>query len=79
MSERIPLTEVAQGATVKVAEVPDGIGVQLRLKALGIRPGISITKVTGSFAYGPIVVRQGETQTALGRGICKKILVEKPQ
>ena len=76
MSNTVPLTAVPEGHTVKVVAVEGGRTVHDRLHALGIRPGALITKVSNSFASGPIVVRHGHTQTALGRGICQKILVE---
>lgn len=78
MGRRISLADVAAGETVHVLEVLGGRGIHNRLSALGIRPGAKVTKVSGSLAWGPTVVRCGETQTALGRGICTKIIVESP-
>ncbi len=74
--KRFPLTEVPPGGTVTVVEVGGANGVHDRLRALGIRPGVRVTKVSSLFAHGPIVILHGRTQTALGRGICRKILVE---
>jgi len=76
MPREIPLTEVPNGEMVLVKSVAGGEGVHDRLRALGIRPGVRITKVSGLFGRGPTVVRQGQTQTALGHGISVKILVE---
>jgi len=75
----LPLTEVASGETVSVAEIHGGHGVHRRLSALGIRPGVMVRKVSGSFVGGPVVLQAGATQTALGRGICAKIMVEVPE
>lgn len=78
-SSPIPLTEAAAGVSVLVKEIEGGHGVQDRLKSLGIRSGVHVVKIADSFAHGPIVVKHGRTQTALGRGICQKILVEVPE
>ena len=36
----------------------------------------SIIKVTGLFSRGPIIVKVGHTQIALGRGMAAKVMVE---
>jgi len=72
----VPLTEVDVGNTVTVVDLRGGKGLNERLQALGIRCGTQITKISDSFAHGPIVLRHGDARTALGRGICHKILVE---
>jgi ferrous iron transport protein A len=79
MANSIPLTEVPCGDTVTVVEITGGKGIASRLQALGIRCGRQITKVSNTFGHGPIVVRHGQTQTAIGHGICVKILCEAPQ
>ena len=78
MPNRISLTEVAVGDTVSVIQILGGRGIHSRLSVLGIRPGAKITKVSGPLVRGPAVVRCGETQTALGAGVCNKIIVEPP-
>jgi len=79
MARQVPLTEVAVGQTVSVVEILGGHGIHHRLSALGIRPGAMLTKVSGSFGgFGPTVVRCGETQTALGAGVCRRVVVEAP-
>lgn len=72
----VALTDVPAGGSVKVVEINGGQGMHDRLLSIGIRVGVKVTKVSDSFAHGPIVVRYGQMQTALGRGICQKILVE---
>ena len=75
MSEGIPLTQVADGQTVVVAAIMGGRGIHRRLAAMGIRPGSKVTKVSGR-SSGPSVVLSGQTQSALGAGVCRKIIVE---
>ena len=72
----LALTDVPAGKMFRVCAIEGGSGVQGRLLALGIRAGVNVMKISESFARGPIVIRHGQTQTALGRGICQKILVE---
>jgi ferrous iron transport protein A len=47
-----------------------------RLNSMGVRPGLRITKVSSMFMRGPVTVRVGQTQLALGFGMARRILVE---
>ena len=76
MPKPLPLTDVLTGETVLVVEIRGGHGAQNRLRALGIRPGVKVSKVSGQAARGPVVVQSGSAQTALGWGLCRKIIVE---
>lgn len=76
MVQRIPLTDVESGETATVVEILGGMGMQNRLRALGIRNGVKVTKVSGAFARGPVILRIGGTQTALGFGISYRVIVE---
>ncbi|MBE0434019.1 ferrous iron transport protein A [candidate division WOR-3 bacterium] len=72
----IPLTDIESGQTGKVAEVQGGHGMRTRLNAMGVRPGVQITKVSGQFMRGPIIVRIGSTRIAIGFGMARRIIVE---
>lgn len=76
MVERIPLTDMETGETGMVAEILGGGGVHNRLRALGVRPGVKLTKVSAAFARGPVVVQVGGTQASFGFGVSYKIVVE---
>ena len=76
MVERIPLTDMENGEMGTVVEFFGGRGVYNRLRALGIRHGVKITKVNGAFARGPVVLQVGGTQAALGFGMSYKVIVE---
>lgn len=76
MAERIPLTDMRNRETATVVEIFGGRGAHNRLRALGIRPGVSVTRISGIFAHGPVVLQVGGAQTALGFGISYKIVVE---
>ena len=76
MVERIPLTDMENGEDGVVVDILGGMGVHKRLKALGIRPGVKVSKVNATFARGPVILRIGRAQTALGFGVSYKIIVE---
>ena len=76
MAKRIPLTDMRNGKTAKVVEILGGKKIHNRLRALGIRHGVNVTRINGAFAHSPVVLQVGETQTALGFGISYKIIVE---
>jgi len=76
MVERVPLTDMKTGETGKVVEIFAGRGIHNRLRALGLRQGVKVTKVSAVFAGGPVVLKLYGTQTALGYGISHKIIVE---
>jgi ferrous iron transport protein A len=76
MVERIPLVDMKTGETGKVVEIFAGRGIHNRLRALGLRQGVKVTKVSAAFARGPVVLKVYGTQTALGYGISHKIIVE---
>jgi ferrous iron transport protein A len=59
-----------------VYKILGGHGVTRRLEALGVRPGVLITKVSSQFMRGPITIQLGNTQIALGFGIAKKVIVK---
>ena len=47
-----------------------------RLEALGIRPGMKVTKVSSMLFRGPVTLRVGNAQVAIGFGMANRILVE---
>jgi ferrous iron transport protein A len=76
MIQRIPLTGMKAGETGKVVDVLGGRGVHNRLRSLGIRNGAKVTKVSGAFARGPVVLRIGGAQVVLGFGVAHRVAVE---
>lgn len=73
---KVTLTDMQAGQAGKVACVHGGHGFRARLEALGIRPGMKITKVSGQIMRGPIIVKIGNSQVALGFGMARRVLVE---
>lgn len=59
-----------------VVQILSGHGVIKRLGALGIRPGLRVTKVSSSFMRGPVTAQFGSTRVAIGFGMANRIVVE---
>ncbi|RXL88855.1 ferrous iron transport protein A, partial [Citrobacter sp. AAK_AS5] len=53
-----------------------GGGLRRRLEAMGLPPGATIVKLTGSPFGGPVVVRIGPVRLAIGFGMAGKVMVE---
>ncbi len=76
LKRSISLAEMRQGEVGVVAALKGGPGFCRRLEVLGLRPGQRLTKVSGSFAGGPVTVRLGNIRVALGYGMAKRVVVE---
>ncbi|MCK5287747.1 MAG: ferrous iron transport protein A [Candidatus Omnitrophica bacterium] len=76
MLTKISLDEVKTGEEGIIINIRGGRGVYNRLKSMGIRVGIKIIRVNSNFGSGPVVLRIGRAQTALGFGVAHKIIVE---
>jgi len=71
------VTQLKEGEKAKVIEIIGGCGLIRKLDALGIRPGVEITKISSQVLRGPQTLQIGNTQVAIGFGMAKKIVVEK--
>ena len=69
------LNQMASGMSGVVWEIAGGHGLRRRLEALGIRPGRQVTKISSYFFRGPVTLRAGSTQIAIGHGMANKIIV----
>lgn len=74
--KQLTLCHMKAGQTGTVVQVAGGPGLVNRLNALGVRPGRKITKVSSMFMRGPVTVRVGQSQIAVGFGMARRILVE---
>ena len=72
----LSLVQLTKDHSAKVISIEGGEGVKKKLQNLGIREGVTIKKVTGIFAHGPIVVKVGHTQIGLGKGMASKVIVK---
>ena len=76
MPKHVPITEAPSDKPLLVVAVHGGQGVHNRLKALGIRPGVTVTKISGAASHGATVIQHGRAQTALGNSVAQKVTVE---
>jgi ferrous iron transport protein A len=78
MSQRLTLklVEMRTGERGTVFKIQGGIGLKRRLEAMGIRPGVTIMKMTGSPLGGPVVIRIGSMRLAIGCGMAGKVIVD---
>jgi ferrous iron transport protein A len=72
----LTLAGMKAGQSGIVGQIPSGYGIIKRLGALGIRPGLKVTKVNSSFMRGPVTVQFGNTQVAIGYGMANRIVIE---
>ncbi|MFP3898946.1 MAG: ferrous iron transport protein A [Dehalococcoidia bacterium] len=75
-NEQLTLAEMRTGQTGTVVGVAGGHGFARRLDALGIRPGQRVTKLSAALFRGPIIVKVGSAQLAIGFGMARRIVVE---
>jgi len=76
MVKQISLAHMKRGQSGRVIQVMGGFGMTRRLSAMGIRPRKRITKISAMFMRGPVTVRVGGTEIALGFGMASRIIVE---
>lgn len=70
------LHHVGNGRTATVLQVCGGRGIVGRLEAMGIRPGVTLSKISGRPLGGPVVVQINGSRIAMGFGMAGKVLVE---
>ena len=76
MSDITPLVRMRPGDSGIVLAIEGGFGLTRRLEALGIRVGQRLTKVSSAFSRGPVTVRVGNLQVALGFGMASRVMVQ---
>jgi len=75
-ANRVSLVRMPSGQKGTIVEINGGYGLARKLDALGIRVGKEITKTSAQLMRGPVLLRQGHTQAALGFGMASKVFVE---
>jgi Fur family transcriptional regulator, ferric uptake regulator len=71
------LAECRRGDRLRVVEIDAGRGAALHLLNLGLDVGDTIELLQRSLLRGPVLVRRGATQVAIGHGLAAQILVER--
>ncbi|MBI5573247.1 MAG: FeoA domain-containing protein [Elusimicrobia bacterium] len=72
----ISLLNLEKNKTAKIIEIEGGPGFHKKLESLGLRLGVKIKKLSSSIFGGPVVIRVGRTNIAIGKGMANKITVE---
>lgn len=74
--KQLSLVHMGAGQSGIVVQLAGWPGMVRRLNAMGVRQGSRITKVSSMFMRGPVTIRVGQTQMAIGFGMARRILVE---
>ncbi|MBN1412352.1 MAG: ferrous iron transport protein A [Spirochaetales bacterium] len=77
MDNVMTLTQLPQGTKALIVSIQGGHGLIRKLNALGIREGVEIQKISTGIARGPVVIRCGNTEAAIGHGMAQKVFVKK--
>ncbi len=72
----ISAAEMRPGQTGIVVELSGGHGMVRRMQAMGLRPGVSVTKLSAQPFRGPVSLQVGSMQVAVGYGLARRIMVE---
>ncbi len=73
---QLTLGQMEVGQTGTIIEIRGGWGLVRRLEALGVRPGKKVTKISTTLFRGPVTLKIGNTQVAVGFGMARKIIVQ---
>ena len=73
---QLTLGQMEVGQTGTIIEILGGWGLVRRLEALGVRPGKKVTKISTTLFRGPVTLKTGNTQVAVGFGMARKIIVQ---
>ncbi len=71
----ISLAHMGAGQSGTIMSIQGGRGIRAKLEAMGMRPGVRVTKVSGQIMQGPVIVRSGNTQVAIGFGMARKVFI----
>ncbi|MBT3756358.1 MAG: ferrous iron transport protein A [Candidatus Cloacimonetes bacterium] len=67
---------VKDGEVAKIKDVIGGKHFISKAESLGIRIGVQITKISSQMMHGPITIKVGQSQIAIGHRMANKIIIE---
>jgi ferrous iron transport protein A len=70
------LTQVNPGQTVRILSFRGGVGLEHKLRQLGLVPGDYARVLRYAPLGGPLLVEVEGRSIALGRGVASKVVVE---
>lgn len=72
----VTLFDLPYGSIGTITAINGGIGIIQKLDRLGIHVGKEITKVSRQWMKGPVIIRLGNTEIAIGYRMAHRIMVE---
>ena len=72
----ISLSMLGMGKIAKIKYLLGGMGLQRKIRSLGIRIGKKVRVVSSQPFRGPIVIEVDGMRIAIGRGMANQIIVE---
>lgn len=73
----VPLTALLPGERARIVALEHGGGRRHRFRTMGMMEGKIVEIVATQPARGPVVINVEGTQIAIGRGMARRILIEK--
>jgi len=72
----VTLVDLPDGSHGIIMAINGGHGLTQKLDDLGILVGKEITKVSRQWMKGPVIIRSGNSEIAIGYGMARRIMVE---
>ncbi len=74
-NQAIPLNKMHRGQKGIIVAIEGGRTFSNKIEAMGLHKGVTLEIVSAQLLHGPLTIRVGSTQAALGYGMAGKILV----
>ncbi|HMA63068.1 MAG TPA: FeoA family protein [bacterium] len=71
------LYDTSKDKTYKIKRITGGRQFKSKLESMGILVNTTVTRINSEVRGGPVVIKVGNSQYALGRGMASRIQVEK--
>lgn len=72
----LTINDLPAGKKGIIRTINGGYGLTQKLDALGIREGIEIVRISTQWMKGPVTIRYGNSEVAIGHNMAMKIMVE---
>jgi ferrous iron transport protein A len=71
------IVDLKKGESALVLGMHGGWGMRRRLEAMGLYPGVMLKKISDQIFGGPIIIKVGNTEFAIGRNMARRIFVQR--
>ncbi|MBN2166894.1 MAG: ferrous iron transport protein A [Marinilabiliaceae bacterium] len=72
----VTVLEMQEGKLGIISSINGGVGLQKKLENMGISKGAEIFKISRQWLKGPVIIRHGNTELAIGYNMAMKIMVD---